>query len=75
MPSSYNDPTHWRDRAEQMRALAEQVKGGVSKHMMRWIAEDYERLARWAEQRARGYPPNQVTSAYQGIDNDNRRRA
>jgi hypothetical protein len=55
MPSSYNDPTHWRDRAKQMRVLAEQMHGSVSKQMMRRIAEDYERLARTAE--AKGFVP------------------
>jgi len=53
---SYNDPTHWRCRAEDIRALAERMKDGISKHMMGRIAEDYERLARTAEQRANVFP-------------------
>jgi hypothetical protein len=50
---SYCDPTHWRRRAEEMRVLAEQMSGSVSKHMMHRIAKDYERLALTAEQRTK----------------------
>jgi len=57
---SYADPTHWRGRAEEMRALAEQKGESVSKQMMLRIAEDYERLARIAEQRAKDSPPRPV---------------
>ena len=48
---SYDNSTHWRTRAQEMRALAEKTKGGISKHVMRRIAEDYERFARTVEQR------------------------
>jgi hypothetical protein len=54
----YNDPTPWRARAEELRVLAETTKGGISKHMLRRIAEDYERLARTVEQRPNRFPPN-----------------
>jgi len=50
---SYCDPTHWRRRAKEMRVLAEQMSGSVSKHMMHRIAKDYERLALTAEQRTK----------------------
>jgi len=53
---SYNDPTHWRCRAEDIRALAERMKDGITKHMMGRIAEDYESLARTAEQRVNVWP-------------------
>jgi hypothetical protein len=49
-----NNPTHWRDRARQMRALAEQVSDKISKEMMLRIAEDYDRLALRAELRVIG---------------------
>ena len=55
MPSSpINDPEHWCKRAEEMRTLAEEVKDPQSKQMMLRIAEDYERLAKRADERARG---------------------
>src|SRR5262245_9251974 len=41
----YNDPTPWRARAEELRVLAETMKGDISKHMLRRVAEDYERFA------------------------------
>jgi len=52
----YSDPAYWRGRAEETRVLAEQMQECVSKQMMRRIAEDYERLARTAEQRAKEPP-------------------
>jgi hypothetical protein len=48
---SYDDSTHWRTRAEEMRALAGQVSGGISWHVMHRIADDYERFARMVEHR------------------------
>ena len=47
----------WLARAAQMRGFAEEAKGGVSKHVMRRIAEDYERFARTIEQRPNRFPP------------------
>ena len=49
-----NDPAHWRDRAQQMRVLAEDMNDEYSKAAMLRIAEEYERLAKRAEQRASG---------------------
>ena len=54
MPSHvFDDPKHWRERAEQARALAGQMSDAASKEMMLGIAKDYERLAERAEQRSR----------------------
>src|SRR5262249_2925283 len=54
MPSHvFDDPKHWRERAEQARALAGQMSDAASKEMMLEIAKDYERLAERAEQRSR----------------------
>jgi hypothetical protein len=49
-----NDPEHWRKRAEDMRTLANEIKDPLSKQTMLKIAEDYDRLAKRAEARARG---------------------
>jgi hypothetical protein len=46
-----DDPEHWRERAKEARALADQMADEVSKQMMLRIAEDYERLALRAELR------------------------
>ena len=46
-----NNSKHWHDRANEMRALAEQANDEVSKKMMLRIAEDYEKLASRAELR------------------------
>jgi len=55
MPASFiNDPKHWRDRAEQMRTLAEAIKDQISREMMLRIAQDYEKLAQRAAERSRG---------------------
>ena len=48
---SYEESIRWRARAEQMRALAEEMRGGISKHVMHRIAENYERFARTVEDR------------------------
>jgi hypothetical protein len=50
MPArSINDPQYWLDRAKEARALAETIE---AKRMMLGIADDYERLAQRAEERA-----------------------
>jgi hypothetical protein len=47
-----NDPKHWRKRAEDMRMLANEIKDPLSKETMLRIADDYERLAKRAQERA-----------------------
>jgi hypothetical protein len=48
-----DDPKHWQARAEEVRAIAEQMSNMQSRHMLLAIAEDYERLAEHAERRAK----------------------
>jgi hypothetical protein len=56
-PSFINDPKHWRDRAQESRARAEQLDDLEAKATMLRIAADYDQLAERAEQRARGETP------------------
>ena len=51
---SINDPQHWLDRAKEARALAEQMDDPEAKRTMLKNADDYERLAQRAEERAAG---------------------
>jgi hypothetical protein len=48
-----NNPQHWRDRAEEARVNAEQMRDPESRRMMLEIADGYMRLAERAEQRLR----------------------
>jgi len=54
---SINDPKHWLDRAKEARALAEQMNDPEAKRTMLKNADDYERLAKRAEERAAGRWP------------------
>ena len=43
--TSFNDPEHWRNRAERARSLADQMNDEAFKQMMLRTAGDYDRLA------------------------------
>ena len=47
----FNNPKHWRDRAEEARILADDMHDDQSKRVMLEIAEDYEKLAERASMR------------------------
>jgi hypothetical protein len=53
MPALLDDPEHWRSRAEEARAVAEQLSDPEAKRTMLRIAADYEQLAERTELRAR----------------------
>jgi hypothetical protein len=46
------DPAHWRTRADEARILAKELDDLESRDAMLRMAEDYERLAKWVEDRA-----------------------
>jgi hypothetical protein len=43
------DPQYWRDRADEARALADQMKDPETKHIMLRVAEGHERQAELLE--------------------------
>jgi hypothetical protein len=45
MPSEFN-PQHWRDRAKEARAKADQMKDPRAKRRLLGLADFYERLAK-----------------------------
>jgi hypothetical protein len=47
----YNDPEHWRARAQDARLLAEKITDEIGRKAMLEIAEKYEDLAARAVQR------------------------
>jgi hypothetical protein len=47
----FNDPDHWRHRAEETRILAQQMSDETAKKTMHGIADDYDKLAVRAAQR------------------------
>jgi hypothetical protein len=55
--SLINDPKHWRERAKEARAMADEMKDRQAKQMMLGIARDYVLLAERAEARAKSHPP------------------
>jgi hypothetical protein len=48
---------HWRKRAEEMRKLAEKIDDPVAKSLISRTADDYETLAKRAEERTGGRAP------------------
>jgi len=49
MPSRWG-PEHWRFRAEEARTVADQMTHEEARMVMRRIANDYDRLAKFADE-------------------------
>jgi hypothetical protein len=62
-----NDPTHWRERASEARANAEDITDAEAKLTMLGIANDYERMAmRVAERPITSKEPQREAEAGKG---------
>jgi hypothetical protein len=51
MSNLLEDPNHWRQRAQEVRSIAEGLNDPEAKATMQQIADAYELLAKRAEQR------------------------
>ena len=54
LSSLFINPCHWLHRAEEMRALANDMKDDTAKQSLLRLAEEYEKLAKRAEVRSTG---------------------
>jgi hypothetical protein len=50
MTNTLQDPSYWRERAEETRTKAESFSYRNSRERLLKIAEEYDRLAAYAEQ-------------------------
>ena len=53
VPIPVNDPAYWRKRAEETRALADEMTDVLAKIRMLKLVKDYEELAIRTEKRVR----------------------
>ena len=51
--STSDSGEHWRKHADEARSLANGTKDEISKQIMLQIADEYERLAKHAQRRAK----------------------
>jgi hypothetical protein len=58
MASHFKDPPYWRDRARELRALADNLKDDpAAKEMILKCAQDYDKLAEPAQEDLRDRQP------------------
>ena len=52
-PKRLDDPNHWREKAEEARAKAEDMADADARETMEHVAEEYDELADRAERQRR----------------------
>lgn len=52
-PSIFDDPAHWRQRAEEARQMADRIDDPAAKKTMQDIADAYDRLVAILESKAK----------------------
>ena len=50
-PRDIHDPRHWRNRAQEMRVLAEAMNDTETRRMMNQLADGWDEMAHRAEER------------------------
>jgi hypothetical protein len=50
------DPKYWQNRAEEAWSIAEQMTNAHTRAVMVGIAQGYEKIIAWAEERSRREP-------------------
>jgi hypothetical protein len=69
--SVINNAKHWRMRSEEIRTLVDDAQDPGVKAMMLRIAADYDRLAKWADDRER-FERGRMTTPNKDLTIDNR---
>jgi hypothetical protein len=54
MPTTFGTPAYWQERAEEARALAEDMNDAEARRAMLAVAENYEKIAKRAEAKGTG---------------------
>ena len=58
MPLAHGKADHWRTRAMEARALAQEIRDPEAKAAMLVVAESYEKIAKRAEMEATATKPS-----------------
>ena len=67
MTATFGTAEHWRERAAEAYAIAEQMNDPDAKRSMLEIAERYESLAKYAEAQALGIVPPMKEAYRRGV--------
>jgi hypothetical protein len=62
MPTKFGTPAYWQERAEEARAIAEDMHDAQARRAMLVVAANYEKIAKRAEAKGSGHalPPHKM---------------